>query len=43
MPSPRTLFQKVWNDHLVVPETPDIPAVLFIDLHLTHEVTTPQA
>jgi 3-isopropylmalate/(R)-2-methylmalate dehydratase large subunit len=41
--SPRTLFQKVWDDHVVVPETADTPAVLFIDLHLTHEVTTPQA
>src|SRR5262245_1616069 len=41
--SPRTMFEKVWNDHVVVPETPETPAVLFIDLHLTHEVTTPQA
>jgi 3-isopropylmalate/(R)-2-methylmalate dehydratase large subunit len=41
--SPRTLVQKVWDDHVVVPETADTPAVLFIDLHLTHEVTTPQA
>jgi 3-isopropylmalate/(R)-2-methylmalate dehydratase large subunit len=40
---PRTLFQKVWDDHVVVPETVETPAVLFIDLHLTHEVTTPQA
>jgi 3-isopropylmalate/(R)-2-methylmalate dehydratase large subunit len=37
------MFEKVWDDHIVVPETPDTPAVLFIDLHLTHEVTTPQA
>ncbi len=37
------MFEKVWDDHVVVPETPDTPAVLFIDLHLTHEVTTPQA
>ncbi|NBW88879.1 MAG: 3-isopropylmalate dehydratase large subunit, partial [Gammaproteobacteria bacterium] len=29
--------------HEVVPETPDTPAVIFIDLHLTHEVTSPQA
>ncbi|MFM7626238.1 MAG: aconitase family protein, partial [Gammaproteobacteria bacterium] len=43
MASPRTLFEKVWSAHEVVPETPDTPAVLFIDLHLTHEVTTPQA
>jgi 3-isopropylmalate/(R)-2-methylmalate dehydratase large subunit len=37
------MFAKVWDDHVVVPETADTPAVLFIDLHLTHEVTTPQA
>jgi 3-isopropylmalate/(R)-2-methylmalate dehydratase large subunit len=37
------MFEKVWDDHVVVPETEDTPAVLFIDLHLTHEVTTPQA
>jgi 3-isopropylmalate/(R)-2-methylmalate dehydratase large subunit len=37
------MFEKIWDDHIVVPETPDTPAVLFIDLHLTHEVTTPQA
>jgi 3-isopropylmalate/(R)-2-methylmalate dehydratase large subunit len=39
----RTLFQKVWERHEVVPETPDTPAVLYVDLHLTHEVTSPQA
>lgn len=38
-----TLFEKVWNDHVVVPETADAPAVLYIDLHIIHEVTTPQA
>ena len=43
MTQPTTLFQKVWERHEVVPETPDTPAVLFIDLHLIHEVTTPQA
>ena len=43
MGTPRTLFEKVWSAHEVVPETPETPAVLFIDLHLTHEVTTPQA
>src|SRR5689334_25229369 len=37
------MFEKVWENHVVVPETADTPAVLFIDLHLTHEVTTPQA
>lgn len=40
---PQTLFQKVWDDHIVVAETRDTPAVLYIDLHLIHEVTTPQA
>jgi 3-isopropylmalate/(R)-2-methylmalate dehydratase large subunit len=43
MTAPKTLFQKVWERHEVVPETADTPAVLFIDLHLIHEVTTPQA
>lgn len=40
---PRTLFEKVWENHLVKPQTPDTPAVLYIDLHLVHEVTSPQA
>jgi 3-isopropylmalate/(R)-2-methylmalate dehydratase large subunit len=40
---PSTLFEKVWADHIVVEETPDIPATLYIDLHIVHEVTTPQA
>jgi 3-isopropylmalate/(R)-2-methylmalate dehydratase large subunit len=40
---PRTLFEKVWDQHVVRPETPDTPAVLYIDLHLVHEVTSPQA
>jgi 3-isopropylmalate/(R)-2-methylmalate dehydratase large subunit len=39
----RTLFDKVWSAHEVVAETPDTPAVLYIDLHLVHEVTSPQA
>jgi 3-isopropylmalate/(R)-2-methylmalate dehydratase large subunit len=39
----KTLFQKVWERHEVVPETPETPAVLFVDLHLVHEVTSPQA
>ena len=37
-----TLFEKVWNTHVVAQE-PDSPAVLYIDLHLLHEVTSPQA
>ena len=40
---PRTLFEKVWDNHLVRPQTDDVPAVLYIDLHLVHEVTSPQA
>ena len=43
MTTPATLFEKVWADHIVVAETPDTPAVLYIDLHIIHEVTTPQA
>lgn len=41
--NPRTLFEKVWDKHLVKPETAETPAVLYIDLHLVHEVTSPQA
>ena len=43
MSNAKTLFEKVWAEHVVVPETADTPAVLYIDLHLIHEVTTPQA
>lgn len=39
----RTLFEKVWASHEVVAESADTPAILYIDLHLTHEVTSPQA
>jgi 3-isopropylmalate/(R)-2-methylmalate dehydratase large subunit len=39
---PRTLFEKVWDAH-VVRAAPDEPALLYIDLHLVHEVTSPQA
>jgi 3-isopropylmalate/(R)-2-methylmalate dehydratase large subunit len=38
----QTLFEKVWNDHVVVQEL-NSPAILYIDLHLVHEVTSPQA
>ena len=38
-----TLFEKLWRAHEVVAETKDTPAVLYIDLHLIHEVTSPQA
>jgi 3-isopropylmalate/(R)-2-methylmalate dehydratase large subunit len=41
--APQTMFEKVWDLHQVTAETPDTPAVLFIDLHLIHEVTSPQA
>jgi 3-isopropylmalate/(R)-2-methylmalate dehydratase large subunit len=41
--APRTLFEKVWDAHVVVPETAETPAVLYVDLHLVHEVTSPQA
>jgi 3-isopropylmalate/(R)-2-methylmalate dehydratase large subunit len=39
---PRTLFQKVWDSH-VVDRLPDGTCILYIDLHLVHEVTSPQA
>ncbi|HEY5623486.1 MAG TPA: 3-isopropylmalate dehydratase large subunit [Gammaproteobacteria bacterium] len=39
----KTLFEKVWEPHVVAPETEDTPAILYIDLHLVHEVTSPQA
>ena len=39
---PRTLYDKVWDSHVVAHE-PGAPAVLYIDLHLVHEVTSPQA
>jgi 3-isopropylmalate/(R)-2-methylmalate dehydratase large subunit len=42
MKQPQTLFEKVWNRHVVAQEA-DSPAVLYIDLHLVHEVTSPQA
>jgi len=42
MEAPKTLFHKIWEKHVVTQE-PDSPAVLYIDLHLVHEVTSPQA
>jgi 3-isopropylmalate/(R)-2-methylmalate dehydratase large subunit len=39
----RSLFDKLWARHVVVEETAEAPAVLYIDLHLIHEVTSPQA
>jgi 3-isopropylmalate/(R)-2-methylmalate dehydratase large subunit len=41
--SARTLFEKLWDAHLVAPETTDTLAILYVDLHLVHEVTSPQA
>ncbi|MBN4942379.1 3-isopropylmalate dehydratase large subunit [Stenotrophomonas maltophilia] len=41
--APRTLYDKLWDAHVVVPESDSAPAVLYIDLHLIHEVTSPQA
>jgi 3-isopropylmalate/(R)-2-methylmalate dehydratase large subunit len=52
MSEAKTLFEKVWSDHVVVhrdgvgnalPEDAAAPAVLYVDLHLVHEVTSPQA
>ncbi|HLS90606.1 MAG TPA: 3-isopropylmalate dehydratase large subunit [Limnochordia bacterium] len=39
---PKTMFQKIWDRHVIV-EEPGRPALLYIDLHLLHEVTSPQA
>ncbi len=41
--NPRTLFDKVWQNHLVRDATESTPATLYVDLHLVHEVTSPQA
>ena len=44
MSQPRTLSQKIWDRHVVdVPGGSDEPDLLYIDLHLVHEVTSPQA
>ena len=39
---PKTLFEKIWDSHVVHSE-PDKPSILYIDCHLVHEVTSPQA
>ncbi|HPP52362.1 MAG TPA: aconitase family protein, partial [Thermoguttaceae bacterium] len=39
---PRTMFEKIWDEHVVY-QAPGRPAILYIDLHLVHEVTSPQA
>jgi 3-isopropylmalate/(R)-2-methylmalate dehydratase large subunit len=41
-PVGKTLFEKVWESHVVV-DPPGEPALLYVDLHLVHEVTSPQA
>jgi 3-isopropylmalate/(R)-2-methylmalate dehydratase large subunit len=41
--APQSLFEKVWDAHIVSAETPETPAILYVDLHLIHEVTSPQA
>lgn len=43
MNKPRTLAEKVWDDHLVVKGEDGTPDLIYIDLHLVHEVTSPQA
>jgi 3-isopropylmalate/(R)-2-methylmalate dehydratase large subunit len=44
---PKSLLDKIWDAHVVTPERggeePGSPAVLYVDLHLVHEVTSPQA
>src|SRR5256884_9708066 len=40
--APQTLFDRIWTSHVVV-EPADEPALLYVDLHLIHEVTSPQA
>lgn len=42
MAAPRTMFEKIWDEHVVHLEA-GRPAILYIDLHLVHEVTSPQA
>jgi 3-isopropylmalate/(R)-2-methylmalate dehydratase large subunit len=43
MTHPRTIIEKIWDAHLVREETQAAPAILYVDLHLVHEVTSPQA
>ena len=43
MNSARTLFDKLWDAHVVTLESQATPAILYVDLHLIHEVTSPQA
>jgi 3-isopropylmalate/(R)-2-methylmalate dehydratase large subunit len=41
--APRTLFEKIWDAHVIRAETRETPAIIGVDLHLVHEVTSPQA
>ena len=41
-PTPRTLFQKIWDDHLIHTDE-NGSSLIYIDRHLVHEVTSPQA
>ncbi|MFC6198382.1 3-isopropylmalate dehydratase large subunit [Ponticaulis profundi] len=43
MSAPKTLYEKIWDAHTVRPETDEAPAILYIDRHLVHEVSSPQA
>lgn len=40
---PRLLVDKIWDNHQIIAETKEHPAILYIDLQLVHEVTSPQA
>ncbi|HEY5775192.1 MAG TPA: aconitase family protein, partial [Xanthomonadales bacterium] len=42
MSAPESLFDKLWNSHLVQAQSSSTPAIIYIDLHLVHEVTSPQ-
>ena len=42
MAQPRTLFDKIWDNHVIAPQG-EGTYLIYIDLHLIHEVTTPQA
>ncbi len=42
MSTPKTMFEKIWEKHVVVEEE-NKPSLIYIDLHLVHEVTSPQA
>jgi len=42
MSKPRTIIEKIWDSH-VVSQQPGAPALMYVDLHLVHEVTSPQA